>query len=90
MADIVSAAVGEIEDYTRVVVPPMPAVGISAEAVADVVHLVAELVENAAVFSPPHTRSPCGPDMPATVSYRRSTIAGSAWTRTNWRWRTGR
>jgi signal transduction histidine kinase len=56
VADIVSAAVGEIEDYTRVVVPPMPAVGISAEAVADVVHLVAELVENAAVFSPPHTQ----------------------------------
>ncbi|WP_327322252.1 nitrate- and nitrite sensing domain-containing protein [Streptomyces sp. NBC_01210] len=56
VVDIVAAAVGEIEDYTRVVVPPMPAVGISAEAVADVVHLVAELVENAAVFSPPHTQ----------------------------------
>ncbi|MET7621349.1 ATP-binding protein [Streptomyces sp. NPDC005408] len=56
VADIVSAAAGEIEDYTRVVVPPMPAVGISAEAVADVVHLLAELVENAAVFSPPHTQ----------------------------------
>ncbi|MFC4610967.1 nitrate- and nitrite sensing domain-containing protein [Streptomyces maoxianensis] len=56
VADIVSAAVGEIEDYTRVVVPPMPAVGIAAEAVADMVHLVAELIENAAVFSPPHTQ----------------------------------
>ncbi|MER5464273.1 nitrate- and nitrite sensing domain-containing protein [Streptomyces sp. NPDC002668] len=56
VVDIVAAAVGEIEDYTRVVVPPMPAVGISAEAVADVVHLVAELVENATVFSPPHTQ----------------------------------
>ncbi|WP_328680243.1 ATP-binding protein [Streptomyces sp. NBC_00322] len=56
VADIVSAAAGEIEDYTRVVVPPMPAVGISAEAVADVVHLLAELVENAAAFSPPHTQ----------------------------------
>ncbi|MGW1883779.1 sensor histidine kinase [Streptomyces sp. NPDC001970] len=56
LVDVVAAAVGEIEDYTRVVVPPMPAVGISADAVADVVHLVAELVENAAVFSPPHTQ----------------------------------
>ncbi|WP_405809581.1 nitrate- and nitrite sensing domain-containing protein [Streptomyces sp. NBC_00210] len=56
VVDIVAAAVGEIEDYTRVVVPPMQSVGISAEAVADVVHLVAELVENAAVFSPPHTQ----------------------------------
>ncbi|MFD3441176.1 nitrate- and nitrite sensing domain-containing protein [Streptomyces sp. NPDC058685] len=56
VVDIVSAAVGEIEDYARVVVPPMPAVGITADAVADVVHLVAELVENAAVYSPPHTQ----------------------------------
>ncbi|MFI1396817.1 nitrate- and nitrite sensing domain-containing protein [Streptomyces sp. NPDC020681] len=56
IVDIVSAAVGEIEDYTRVVVPPMPPVGVTADAVADVVHLVAELVENAALFSPPHTQ----------------------------------
>lgn len=56
VADIVSAAVGEIEDYSRVVVPPMPAVGIRADAVADVVHLIAELVENATTFSPPHTQ----------------------------------
>ncbi|MFK0111814.1 nitrate- and nitrite sensing domain-containing protein [Streptomyces sp. NPDC091217] len=56
IADVVSSAVGEIEDYTRVVVPPMPEVGVAADAVADVVHLVAELLENAAVFSPPHTQ----------------------------------
>ncbi|MFD7611212.1 nitrate- and nitrite sensing domain-containing protein [Streptomyces sp. NPDC059828] len=56
LVDVVSAAVGEIEDYTRVVVPPMPPVGVAAEAVADVVHLVAELVENATAFSPPHTQ----------------------------------
>ncbi|MEV5844314.1 nitrate- and nitrite sensing domain-containing protein [Streptomyces sp. NPDC051985] len=56
IADVVSSAVGEIEDYTRVVVPPMPEVGVAADAVADVVHLVAELLENATVFSPPPTR----------------------------------
>ncbi|MEV6761734.1 nitrate- and nitrite sensing domain-containing protein [Streptomyces sp. NPDC051105] len=56
IADVVSSAVGEIEDYTRVVVPPMPEVGVAADAVADVVHLVAELLENATVFSPPHTQ----------------------------------
>ncbi|MEU9152142.1 nitrate- and nitrite sensing domain-containing protein [Streptomyces sp. NPDC048417] len=56
VADVVSSAVGEIEDYTRVVVPPMPEVGVAADAVADVVHLVAELLENATVFSPPHTQ----------------------------------
>ncbi|MFD4504652.1 nitrate- and nitrite sensing domain-containing protein [Streptomyces sp. NPDC058457] len=56
VADVVSSAVGEIEDYPRVVVPPMPEVGVAADAVADVVHLLAELLENATVFSPPHTR----------------------------------
>ncbi|MGW4513594.1 nitrate- and nitrite sensing domain-containing protein [Streptomyces sp. NPDC004393] len=56
VADVVSSAVSEIEDYARVVVPPMPEVGVAADAVADVVHLLAELLENATVFSPPHTR----------------------------------
>ncbi|MGW3207012.1 sensor histidine kinase [Streptomyces sp. NPDC001135] len=56
VADVVASAVGEIEDYARVVVPPMPETGVTADAVADVVHLVAELLENAAVFSPPHTQ----------------------------------
>ncbi|MER6124495.1 nitrate- and nitrite sensing domain-containing protein [Streptomyces sp. NPDC001795] len=56
IADVVSSAVSEIEDYTRVVVPPMPEVGVAADAVADVVHLIAELLENATVFSPPHTQ----------------------------------
>ncbi|MCX5058548.1 MULTISPECIES: ATP-binding protein [unclassified Streptomyces] len=56
VADVVTSAVGEIEAYARVEVPPMPRVGIAADAVADVVHLIAELVENATVFSPPHTR----------------------------------
>ncbi|MEU3795225.1 nitrate- and nitrite sensing domain-containing protein [Streptomyces fructofermentans] len=56
VAEVVSSAVGEIEHYARVVVPPMPDVGIAADAVADVVHLIAELVENATVYSPPRTR----------------------------------
>ncbi|MEU6593355.1 nitrate- and nitrite sensing domain-containing protein [Streptomyces sp. NPDC046881] len=56
LADVVASAVGEIEAYTRVAVPPMPEVGVAADAVADVVHLIAELLENATVFSPPHTR----------------------------------
>ncbi|MGW1725281.1 sensor histidine kinase [Streptomyces sp. NPDC002306] len=56
VADVVSAAVSEIEDYARVVVPPMEPVGVTADAVADVVHLIAELLENATVFSPPRTQ----------------------------------
>ncbi|MFG2817157.1 nitrate- and nitrite sensing domain-containing protein [Streptomyces sp. NPDC048410] len=55
VADVVASAVGEIEAYARVVVPPMPGAGIAADAVADVVHLLAELLENATLFSPPHT-----------------------------------
>ncbi|MFI0965519.1 nitrate- and nitrite sensing domain-containing protein [Streptomyces sp. NPDC021080] len=56
VGEVVSSAVSEIEQYARVVVPPMPEVGIAADAVADVVHLIAELVENATVFSPPRTQ----------------------------------
>ncbi|MFI6289650.1 nitrate- and nitrite sensing domain-containing protein [Streptomyces sp. NPDC051018] len=56
LAEIVAAAVAEIEDYARVVVPPMPPVGVAAPVVADVIHLVAELAENAATYSPPHTQ----------------------------------
>ncbi|MFD4542145.1 nitrate- and nitrite sensing domain-containing protein [Streptomyces bauhiniae] len=55
VADVVASAVGEIEAYARVVVPPMPDDGIASDAVADVVHLLAELLENATLFSPPHT-----------------------------------
>ncbi|MFC1420614.1 sensor histidine kinase [Streptacidiphilus cavernicola] len=54
--DVVRAAVGEVEDYARVLVHRMPPVAVAGGAVSDVVHLVAELVENAAVFSPPHTQ----------------------------------
>lgn len=56
VVEVVGSAAGEIEEYGRVVVPPMPAVGMVGEAVADVVHLVAELLENATSFSPPHTQ----------------------------------
>jgi signal transduction histidine kinase len=53
--DVTRAAASEIEDFTRVTVAPMPDAAIVGVAVADVVHLLAELIENATVFSPPHT-----------------------------------
>jgi HAMP domain-containing protein len=53
---VIRAAAAEIEDYTRVVVLPMPDADVVGHAVSDVVHLLAELIENAAVFSPPDTR----------------------------------
>jgi signal transduction histidine kinase len=54
--DVVRAAVGEVEDYARVRVHRMPPVAVVGGAVSDVVHLLAELVENATVFSPPRTQ----------------------------------
>ncbi|GAA1948317.1 hypothetical protein GCM10009738_22100 [Kitasatospora viridis] len=56
MVDVVRAAVGEVEDYARVIVRPFPGTGLLGSAVADLTHLIAELVENAAVFSPPQTQ----------------------------------
>ncbi|HEU5159671.1 MAG TPA: nitrate- and nitrite sensing domain-containing protein [Streptosporangiaceae bacterium] len=53
--DVVRAAAAEVEDYARVTVTPMPRVAIAGQAVADLIHLLAELVENATMFSPPHT-----------------------------------
>jgi signal transduction histidine kinase len=50
--DVVRSAVTEIEDYPRVTVYPLPAEQIVGSAVADVIHLLAELVENAALYSP--------------------------------------
>ncbi|MFD9234579.1 ATP-binding protein [[Kitasatospora] papulosa] len=56
LTDVVRAAVSEIEDYARVDVPALPDAAVQGAAVADLTHLLAELVENAAQFSPPHTR----------------------------------
>ncbi|MFE9561324.1 nitrate- and nitrite sensing domain-containing protein [Streptomyces sp. NPDC006487] len=55
LMDVVRAAVAEVEDYERIEVRRLPRLGIGGPAVADVTHLIAELLENATVFSPPHT-----------------------------------
>ncbi|WP_155341221.1 nitrate- and nitrite sensing domain-containing protein, partial [Acrocarpospora corrugata] len=55
--DLVRGAVTEVEDYTRVTVHEMRhAPTVQGTAVTDLMHLVAELIENATVFSPPGTR----------------------------------
>ncbi|SDG45054.1 Signal transduction histidine kinase [Sinosporangium album] len=54
--DVVRAAVEEVEDYLRVSINVPPGPALVGNAVTDVIHLVAELVENAAIFSPPHTQ----------------------------------
>ncbi|MEU6590706.1 nitrate- and nitrite sensing domain-containing protein [Streptomyces sp. NPDC046881] len=56
LTNVVRAAVSEIEDYARVEVRQFPEAHVIGAAVADLTHLLAELVENAAQFSPPHTR----------------------------------
>ncbi|MEV5159165.1 nitrate- and nitrite sensing domain-containing protein [Streptomyces sp. NPDC053728] len=56
LTNVVRAAVSEIEDYARVEVRPLPDAGVKGTGVADLTHLLAELVENAAQFSPPHTK----------------------------------
>ncbi|MEV7076076.1 nitrate- and nitrite sensing domain-containing protein [Streptomyces sp. NPDC093990] len=55
LMDVVRAAVAEVEDYERIEVRRLPKVAVTGPAVADLTHLVAELLENATVFSPPHT-----------------------------------
>ncbi|WP_405669316.1 nitrate- and nitrite sensing domain-containing protein [Streptomyces sp. NBC_00055] len=56
LTNVVRAAVSEIEDYARVEVRQLPDAAVKGTAVADLTHLLAELVENAAQFSPPHTK----------------------------------
>jgi signal transduction histidine kinase len=54
--DVIRSAVGEIEDYSRVQALPISDAQLVGRAVADVIHLLAELFENATRFSPPHTK----------------------------------
>ncbi|TDC74049.1 nitrate- and nitrite sensing domain-containing protein, partial [Actinomadura sp. 7K507] len=53
LVDVVRGAVAEVEDYPRVRVQPLPRVALLGSAVADVIHMLAEVVENATTFSPP-------------------------------------
>jgi len=56
LADVIRAALGEVEDYQRVTVRGVEPATIVGAAAADLAHLLAELIENALVFSPPdHT-----------------------------------
>ncbi|MER5458218.1 nitrate- and nitrite sensing domain-containing protein [Micromonospora sp. NPDC002389] len=56
LADAVRLALGEIEDYTRVDVAVPAEVSAAPAIIGDLVLALAELMENATVFSPPHTR----------------------------------
>lgn len=59
IVDVMRGAVAETERYTRVKVKNLPAdrrLALTGRAVADVTHLLAELIENGTSFSPPDTQ----------------------------------
>src|SRR6266511_802238 len=55
LPQVVRGAVAEVEDYQRIELLPIDDVGAVGHAVADIIHLLAELLENATSFSPPGT-----------------------------------
>lgn len=56
MTEVLRSSIAEVEQYPRVkLVPPIDGT-LRGHAVADVIHLLAELVENATLFSAPHTQ----------------------------------
>ena len=55
MVDVMRGAIAEVEDYARVSVATRSQAALACFAVADVIHLLAELIENATTLSPPYT-----------------------------------
>ncbi len=55
MVDVMRGAIAEVEDYARVTVATRSQAALAGSAVADVIHLLAELIENATTLSPPYT-----------------------------------
>ncbi|MFI6038993.1 nitrate- and nitrite sensing domain-containing protein [Streptomyces sp. NPDC051315] len=65
LIDILRSAVGEVAEYRRVEVQTEEEVSIAPPAVADVIHLLAELIDNATSYSP----------APSPVGVRASLVA---------------
>jgi signal transduction histidine kinase len=56
MVELLRAATSEVKDYRRVSLGNAPHGAVRSEAAADVVHILAELLENATRFSPPEEK----------------------------------
>ncbi|MEU8373972.1 nitrate- and nitrite sensing domain-containing protein [Micromonospora sp. NPDC048894] len=56
LLDVLRGAISEVEAYDRVDIGRVGPAGLLGRAVADVIHLLAELIENATAFSPPERR----------------------------------
>jgi hypothetical protein len=88
MIDVLRAAVAEIEQYTRVSVTTTSEDGVTGSAATDVIHLLAELIENAASFSPPATEvvvsaGPAGNGCVVEIEDRGLGMTGEAYERFN-------
>lgn len=56
VAAVVNAAASEVEEYTRVITDDVPDCDVSGTVAADLVHVLAELMDNALRYSPPDTQ----------------------------------
>lgn len=56
VTDVIRGAVAEVDDYTRIELLPIDDAALDGRAVGDVIHLLAELIENAASYSPANAR----------------------------------
>jgi K+-sensing histidine kinase KdpD len=57
LTEVVRASVEEVKEHTRVELLPLDQVQLAGHAAADVMHLLAELIENAVTFSAPGTKA---------------------------------
>ncbi|WP_037607641.1 ATP-binding protein [Streptacidiphilus rugosus] len=56
LVDVLRAAASEVEQYERIELASVPTADVAGRVVNDLVHLLAELLENATSFSSPQTR----------------------------------
>jgi signal transduction histidine kinase len=68
LVNVLKAAVSEVEEYERISLKAQPGIAVCGPAVNDVVHLLAELAENAASLSPA--------DTPIVISGRQLATGG--------------
>lgn len=68
LTEVVGAAVSEVEQYARIAIAESPELGVQGRVVNDIVHLIAELLENATVYSNPDT------EVTVRTAYRRQEL----------------
>jgi signal transduction histidine kinase len=56
LIDVIRSSVSEAVEFSRVKIARQPDMAVTGDTVADLVHLLAELIDNAATFSPPQSQ----------------------------------